>query len=142
MPLDDWEIIATIDEPNLVIGYPWHLACELEGDWTRLRLTAEGSWSCLGDPVKPCGPDGHPNLPLQAERLLVAGGAPGALIGKFGGSTAGRSDGTAYVIGSHCILAMPKKENALLFIGINGAIPGPSNVLQRIKLEIRGIVDQ
>jgi len=65
----------------------------------------------------------------------------GALIGKFGGSVAGRNDGTAFAIGAQCVVAMPEKKNAQLFIGINGATPNADNVLDQIRLEICGVCD-
>jgi hypothetical protein len=139
MPRFDWQPISTLDETNLAIGYPWHFVGELFGEWTLLRLTAEGNWSCLGSAVMPCGPDGHVALPLASDRLLIAAAAPGALIGKFGGSMASRNDPTPFVIGTRSVVKMPARENAQFYIGINGALPVAGYVLAHIKLEIRGV---
>jgi hypothetical protein len=141
MPRFDWQPISLLDEANLAIGYPWHFVSELFGEWTLLRLITEGSWSCLGPAVIPCGPDGHVALPLAADRLQIATAAPGALIGKFGGSLASRNDPTPFVIGTRSVVKMPARENAQFYIGINGALPIADNVLARIRLEIRGVTD-
>jgi hypothetical protein len=137
----DWESIFSLDQTGLIIGYPWYFVTEIEGDWTSLRLTVEGQWDCLGVAVKPCGPDGHPELPLAADRLIVPSAAPGALIGKFGGSNAGRGETGAFVIGSQSFAPMPEKKARQLFISINGATPDPKSTLERIMLKIYGVVD-
>jgi hypothetical protein len=100
-----------------------------------------GRLGLLSAAVKPCGPNGHPGLPLATDRLIVQTAAAGVLIGKFGGSNAGRGEAGAFVIGSQCIVPMPERKNALLFIGINGAVPRPAAVLDRIRLEICGACD-
>lgn len=138
---DDWEEIWTLNETRIQIGYPWFFVGDLIGDWALIRLEAQGQWACLGKSVQPCGPNGHPELQLATERLFVPDAAPGALIGKFGGSVAGRADGVVFVIGEQCVVAMPEKKNAQLFIGINGSTPNPSNVLERLTLKISGVVD-
>jgi hypothetical protein len=141
MPRSDWQPISTLEETDLAIGYPWHFISELFGEWTLLRMTAEGSWSCLGTAVMPCGPDGHVALPLSSDRLQIATAAPGALIGKFGGSVASRNDTTPFVIGTRAVIKMPTRENAQFHIGVNGALPVTGNVLTRITLQISGVTD-
>src|SRR4051812_28191454 len=96
----DWESIVVIDDAPLPITYPWHFVCEIGEEWLRLCFIAKGRWNCLGDALVPCNPDGHAGLPLAAEQLLIAKCAPGALIGKLGGSIAGRDDGKLFAIGS------------------------------------------
>ena len=94
-------------------------------------------WRCLGDTAGPCNADGHVDLALASERLLVAKCAPGALIGKVGGSAAGRDDGTVFAIGSRCIVSLDQKTT-FLFVGVNGAVPRPSHLLESITVEISG----
>ncbi|SDI38659.1 hypothetical protein SAMN04487926_11618 [Paraburkholderia steynii] len=139
---DDWESICTLEEKDLPIGYPWYFVTEIIGDWTILRFAATGSWACLGQAIKACGPDGHPGLPIAAERLLLPSSCPGTLLGKFGGSTASLNDNAAFAIGACCYTPMPEKKNCQLFISINGARPVSTNVLDLIRLEIFGAVDQ
>jgi hypothetical protein len=140
MTRDDWEPIFVLHKRPLQLTYPWHFVCEITGDWTLLRLTADGEWSCLGDAVRPCGTNGHVDLPLQQDHLLISASAPGALIGKFGGSIASRTDGSPFAIGSQCFVAAPDKKSAQLYIGINGAVPRASQ-LTWLALEICGVVD-
>jgi hypothetical protein len=143
MSNDSWETVHrfSADRP-FEMSYPWFFICDIVGDWTCLRLTATGIWDCLGPAVKPCGPDGHVDLMLQQDRLLVPACAPGMLIGKLGGSTAGRGDGTIFVIGSKCVLSIPEKKSTVLFVGVNGAIPSSLNRIDMLTLEISGAVDE
>jgi hypothetical protein len=140
MTRDDWDTIFVLDNRPLRLTYPWHFVCEITGDWALLRLRADGEWSCLGDAVRPCGANGHVDLPLQQDRLLVPTSAPGTLIGKFGGSIASRSDGSPFVIGSYCFVAVPDKKIAQLYIGINGAVASASE-LTWLRLEISAVLD-
>jgi hypothetical protein len=137
---DDWQPITTIDGENLQIIYPWQFATEIVGEWKLLRLAASGEWDCLGDAVKPCGPDGHPQLFFPDTRLILPPAAPGTLIGKFGGSAAARTgDSAAFAIGTQCVIAMPDKKLAQLFIGINGAVPSVQLTLRVLRIEISGV---
>jgi hypothetical protein len=138
----DWTEITTVAGAPLQIAYPWHYVWELDDQYARLRFEADGEWACLGAAVQPCGPDGHQGLPWPSDRLLVAKSAPGALIGKLGGSTAGNDDGTVFTIGSRTIVSIDQKKNGFLYIGVNGALPGASNALTRIRLQIFGAADQ
>jgi hypothetical protein len=136
---DDWEVVDRIERTDYDITYPWHFVSFISDDWARLYLKASGEWSCLGSAFAACGADGHSGLALAPERLLVAKCAPGALIGKLGGSPAGFDDSTTFSIGSRCLVAPPKKQDTFLYIGVNGAIAQPTNRLTRIKLEIFGM---
>src|ERR1700720_4327593 len=136
-----WTIITTVAGAPLALDYPWYGVCELDDQYTRLRFEAEGEWACLGAAVRPCGPNGYPDLPWAADRLLLAKFPPGALIGKLGGSPVGSDDGAVFVIGSRTVVSIGDKKNNFLYIGINGARPGVSNELTRIRLQIFGAVD-
>jgi hypothetical protein len=137
---EDWQPITTIEEQSLEVVYPWQFATEIVGDWKVLRLLASGEWDCLGDAVKPCGPDGHAHLFFPETRLNLPATAPGTLIGKFGGSAAARTgDSPAFAIGTHCVIAMPDKTLAQLFIGVNGAVPCARLMLRVLRIEISGV---
>jgi hypothetical protein len=138
---DPWQSIALVEGTALHIGYPWHFVSDIDGDWTRLRLIATGKWNCLGEYFVPCGPDGYPGLPFPADRLLISESPPGALVGKFGGSLAHRTEGTVFAIGERCFVAMPEKRPVTFSIAVNGAVPRKGNVLNELRLEIFGIVD-
>jgi hypothetical protein len=141
MAADDWELVETIGPKNLRLVLPWHFLCEIVDSYTMLYLKAEGVWDCLGSAIKPCGADGHAGLYLPDSRLTLTSSAAGALIGKFGGSTAGRGETTAFSIGSHCFVAMTDKRPAALFIAVNGAVLDATPTLTDFKLEIYGAGD-
>lgn len=138
---DDWQSIIGFGGKPFMIDYPWHFLCEIEADWTRLRIKAKGEWNCLGDHYVSCGPRGYPGLAFGADRLLVPDAAPGALIGKFGGSLAHRTDGTVFAIGDQCIIAVPEKKPTTFAIAINGALPRVVSELDELTLELFGIAD-
>jgi hypothetical protein len=138
-----WEAtpIASINAQNVPITWPWHFVCEIEDDWQALSFVATGRWSCLGDAVNPCEADGHPVLALPADQLLVPKCAPGTLIGKLGGSIAGRDDGTVFAIGSRAIVQLgDKKNDTFLYIGINGAVARAQHTLERLDLTVAGLL--
>src|SRR5438477_11968606 len=111
MPSDNWELLQSIGPADLALSLPWHFLCEIDDTHSLLFLKAEGEWDCLGRAVRPCGPDGHAGLFLTDSRLLVTSCSPGALVGKFDGSTAGRdTSSSAFAIGSRCYVAMPEKR--------------------------------
>jgi hypothetical protein len=140
MPADDWEPVQTIGPADLALSLPWHFLCEIVDPYSLLCLTAQGQWECLGVAVKPCAPDGHAGLYLPDSRLLLASSPPGALLGKFGGSSAGReSSSSAFAIGSRCVVAMPDKRPVALFIAVNGALPETGPTLANFRLEIFGV---
>jgi hypothetical protein len=132
--------IVSINAQPLQITWPWHFVCEIGDDWQTLAFTADGRWSCLGDTIMPCEADGHAGLALPADQLLVPKCAPGALIGKLGGSTTGREDGTVFAIGSRAVLQLgDKKSNTFLYIGINGAVARAHHRLERLNLQVLGL---
>lgn len=140
MPADDWELVQSIGPADLALSLPWHFLCDIGDAYTLLCLRAEGEWDCLGRAVRPCGPDGHAGLFLADSRLLVTSSPPGALVGKFGGSTAGReTSSSAFAIGSRCIVPMPEKRPVPLFIAVNGALTEAGPKLTNFKFEIFGV---
>jgi hypothetical protein len=140
MAADDWEPVHTFGPEELTLTIPWHFLLEIADSYTLLCLRAEGQWDCLGTAIRPCGPDGHASLYLPDVRLLLVSSPPGALIGKFGGSTAGKESApSAFGIGSRCVVAMPEKRPAALFIAINGALQETPPTLTNFRLEILGV---
>jgi hypothetical protein len=140
MPVDDWELVHTTGPIALTLMLPWHFVVEITDPFSLLCLTADGEWDCLGQAVRPCGPNGHPSLPLPDARLLLTSSPPGALLGKFGGSTAGReTTSSPFAIGARCVVPMPEKRPAALFIAVNGALTETRPTLTNFKLEIFGV---
>jgi hypothetical protein len=135
---EEWDALSTFEQPNLALEAPWLRVLETFGDATYLRLEATGQWQVLGGGIAPCGPDGHLDLFLPQERLIVPAAPAGALIGKIGGSTAGRTDGSVFTIGAFCVVAVPDKAVGPLFIGVNGAVFRPGGNLTQLRLVISG----
>jgi hypothetical protein len=139
MPSDNWELVQLIGPADLALSLPWHFLYEIDDAYALLCLKAEGEWDCLGTALKPCGPDGHAGLFLTDRRLLVESSPAGALVGKFGGSTAGPDpSSSAFAIGSRCYVAMPERRPVALFVAINGALTEARPELINFKFEIFG----
>lgn len=107
-----------------------------------LRIKASGSWAAVGGTLPECTPEGLASLAVDDARKIVADCPVGALLGKFGGSSASQKkvDATAalaeeqpFVIGSHCVVQAPK-TNGPFFVGFNLAYR-PIKVIH-LKLEI------
>lgn len=85
--IDHWELLATIDLPNgRRLAAPWLLACEGFKAATHLKIKVDGRWRMTRDPPV-IEPDGL-TLALAVEELILADLPAGALLGKFGGSSA------------------------------------------------------
>ncbi|HYK00884.1 MAG TPA: hypothetical protein VE974_03955 [Thermoanaerobaculia bacterium] len=80
----EWTKIAELDIPSRPAGI-WTLAVEYVSADTVLKLEASGSWQYGTGPTQTCAPDGDPKATATAP---FEGALLGALIGRFGGSTA------------------------------------------------------
>lgn len=109
---------------------PWHMLIDVFEHVDRLRITATGEWQPLPGLAIKCGPDGFGGLAVADSALILPGCPVGALIGKFGGSSAsldataapaGGEAGSpaAFAIGAHCVVARPKDVLGPLFLGFN-----------------------
>jgi hypothetical protein len=132
-----WEQIASLERADAHIDALWLRVHEAVPAKYLLRFEATGSWACLGHDIRGCGPDGLATLRLHADSLLLPMAPAGALIGKLGGSSAGRDDGKVFVIGSFCVYP-PLDKPAPLFIAINGASPMTGYTLGQIRLAVSG----
>jgi len=132
---------------------PWLMVLESVGDNTHLKIESEGEWRVLGSFLPACGPDGLAGLILPNDQLVVAGCRFGALIGKFGGSSAAHrtaqpdasaADATAqsdtstradepFATGAFCLLKLPTGVIGPLFIGFNT----PSRPVRVTKLTVK-----
>lgn len=146
MPMIKWTKLPDPDSQNgnfertdQTFNQPWLLVRKTLQDVTHLQITATGSWSQAGDQPGPFDPDGVPGVPLPKERLDVQDCPPGALIGKFGGSSASLgpvpaaanaaagsnapsalTEGKAFAIGAYCLVAIPTICIGPLFVSFNG----------------------
>jgi hypothetical protein len=138
-PANFWDPIDTINQTSLTLSLPWHFLVEVVDPYGFLSIEAFGEWDCLGAAIKPCGPNGHASFMLPDPRLLLTSSPPGALIGKFGGSSAGHeTPSTIFAIGSRCVVAMPEKRPVPLYIAVNGAVVDSSPVLENFRITISG----
>jgi hypothetical protein len=71
-------------------------------------------------PEYTCTADGDPLGVLRAEACLISTASPGALIGKVGGSCAGRAeDGKVFIVGSYCIYTLDADTSGPLYLTMN-----------------------
>lgn len=70
---------------------------------------------------KTCGADGDPKAPVNPANCLITDAAPGALIAKIGGSTAGKtSDGLkSFVVGSLCVYDTDANTKGIVYLTMN-----------------------
>jgi hypothetical protein len=139
MNIKDWQHLVTFNPPD---GSP-----ELDCPWIKiidyvvgpriLKFEATGRWQCM-EPPQPgsCGPNGYLGLSWPAANLSLPTSAPGALIGKLGGSTIDLKDGTIFGIGTFALLAVPEKTIQPVFVGINGAPSKPGLALMRLNIVV------
>jgi hypothetical protein len=163
MPLIKWNAViekfviksddATPNDPKK-IETPWLLVVPGMRDYTHLRIQAEGSWTQTGDKIGDCGPDGLAKTDVQVGPLQVKDCGAGALVGKLGGSSASLAmppsnagaaaappagslvEGTAFAIGSHCIVTLPTGFIGPLYVGFNG-LARPI-LVKSLKLVVEG----
>jgi hypothetical protein len=82
-----------------------------------------GRWQYAPDCV--CGPDGDYSSNMNVESLITGKAPPGALIGKVGGSTSGKEDGTLiFCVGNFCVLRLSETQEGALFLTMNDSPKG------------------
>jgi hypothetical protein len=149
MPID-WRELTTFERANEDIRAPWipvPVLETLDDDITHLRLRVDGSWTVMGGLLPDCGPDGLPEVPLQLDRLFVGDCPVGALIGKFGRSSAAMMpavaasadpsaivEGKAFAIGSYCAVKVPEKPGTPLFAGFNCVVRPVKLITLKIRI--------
>jgi hypothetical protein len=123
----------------------WRVAARVIHDCTYIRLEAAGQWQALPEgQAETCGPDGYIGKKFDSKDVLLSDCPGGALIGRFGGSsaafpvapTADADKGKLFPIGSYCIVPVPEKSIGPLFIGFN-IVTRPVRIL-RLTLKIEG----
>jgi hypothetical protein len=150
----NWKVLA---EYNIAdqqqITTPWILVLDAPRESTYLQIKAEGRWTPAGGLLGECDPDGLLGPPFQTDRLVVPDCPVGALIGRFGGSSATLTpappanqqppatpapltEGKSFAIGSYCVVAIPANSIGPLYVSFNGLIR-PVDVDQ-LKITISG----
>jgi len=104
----------------------WNVALESFGEGNVLRLVATGRWRPLNG-LPECGPDGLDGVSYDSDRLVMAEAPVGALIGRFGGSSASfkSAEGAEkpFAVGRHCVVRVPAGGVGPLFLGFNVLTP-------------------
>jgi hypothetical protein len=70
---------------------------------------------------KLCTADGDPRAAINPANCVLSSAPPGALIGKIGGSIAGKADGTrVFLIGTYCVFELDDKTpGGPLYLAMN-----------------------
>lgn len=130
---DDWKTTDVPAKPGH--GY-WTMVADYVDASTRLNFVADderdGPSEAAGQPPKKeankwsyadgkaCYADGDPKAPINPANCLLPDAPPGALIGKIGGSTAGKSDGVKmFVVGSFCVFELDANTKGALYLTMN-----------------------
>jgi hypothetical protein len=129
---------------------PWTPACADFGAATWIRITATGAWSWSAGACSRARPDG-PVADIQCQLTAIMDTAPlGALIGKFGGSSAaaippaatvppapGLCADTPFLIGGSCVVQVPKDAIGPLYIALNWA-GRPVSIDEALVVKVEG----
>ena len=112
-----WEDALRVDVSATPDGL-WTKAIEFVPPNTTLKLEASGAWKYTNQHERKCGPDGDAGAATDTSFLKQT--APvGAVIAKVGGSSAGKDDGTVFVIGAFAIITLQKEQSGPLYLTMN-----------------------
>lgn len=120
-----------------------------DGLWTLVRefvdgpavmtiaTTTDATWSYADSAKARCGPDGDSAAVLSRMKCLLPSAPVGALIGKFGGSTAdvAADKATMFVVGKFCVARVPDGGGPL-FLTINDESGGMENNSGSVEVEV------
>jgi len=143
----NWTVLAAAgnftQQPGTVAA-PWFPVMETLAGIPSLRIKATGSWNAIAGMLPGCGPDGVAGLVFDSTQLMLAGCPAGALLGKFGGSSASYvpppagstaiAEGQPFAIGSYCVVKVPDNTLGPLFVGFN-IVHRPVEVTAALTLE-------
>jgi hypothetical protein len=154
MATPSWQDLQTVLNSGAVPAKPkhglWTLAADYIPTLSRLRFKVPATVSAPGPPVaqvangwtyaagKTCMADGEPRAPINSANCLLASAPAGALIGKIGGSIAGKSDvSRIFVIGSYCVYEIDDKApGGPLFLTMNADPIGMPDRAGQLIVEI------
>jgi hypothetical protein len=115
----------------------WTLVVEhVEGPGLlQISASPASRWSYSDTHESICSANGDPRALISRAQCLLATAPVGSLIGKFGGSTAGASDGTLmFVVGMRCTVKVPSGGGPL-YLTINDEPGGMDNNANEVQLE-------
>ena len=114
----------------------WTLVLEWIDGPAFLKLEAGSEeWHYSESENGKCGADGHLGSLLAAKTCLLPSAPVGALIGKVGGSSAGSSDGTLFVVGKFTLVEIDKPKGPL-YLTINDELTGFANNRSSITVTV------
>jgi hypothetical protein len=87
-----------------------------------IRIEAKGTWSYSKG--RSCEADGDLNALISAQHAILPTAPIGALIVKFGGSTAGVNDGVIRIGGSKAIIQIDEQVSGPILLTINDDVTG------------------
>ncbi|MFI0847447.1 hypothetical protein [Mesorhizobium sp. IMUNJ 23232] len=125
----NWVVLHEFKKDDVELDAPWLCALDSVADATHLKFEATGEWKTLDSVLPACKPDGLAGATVPATSLILATCRPGALIGKFGGSSAAHKElasppaelveNEPFPIGSLCVVKLPAAMLGPVFIGFN-----------------------
>lgn len=154
MALPNWQDLQTVLNNGAVLAKPrrgvWTLAADYIPTLSRLRFIVPETVNAPGPPArqvsnewtyaqgKTCTADGEPRAAINPANCLLASAAPGALIGKIGGSIAAKSDVTrVFVIGSYCVYEIDDKTpGGPLYLTMNADPIGMTDRMGELVVQI------
>jgi len=137
MPMIVWRDLPPLQIVRQIqVTEPWLHAFDTLGDGTHVRIMAFGKWQLEDE--SDCSPDGLVGTRNQATDLLVPDSPRGALLGKFGGTSAlfpasdpppssGQpasptttlAEGQPFAIGAQLVATLPARSIRQLYLGFN-----------------------
>jgi hypothetical protein len=113
----------------------WTLVHEYVHGPALIRIEAEDTeW--MYSKADKCKADGDLLSSISPAACILKDAPVGALIGKIGGSSAGISDGTLFVVGKHCIFELDPNKRGPLYLTINDELTGFENNNNAIEVDI------
>jgi hypothetical protein len=91
----------------------------------KIEAPADGRWTYAERGG--CAADGDLLSLISPQACLLRGAPVGALIAKVGGSTAGTTDGTMFLVGRSCIYELDQSKRGPLYLTINDEPSGMDN---------------
>lgn len=135
MIANPWTLPKTFHWKGIQVDGLWLSITDFLPAKRLIKLEASGGWACFGPAVPKCGPEGYLDYGVPPDQLILPDSPSGALVGKTGGSTAGKKDGAMFAIGTMCVLS-PLEKAAPLFVAVNGGWRGGNYKFDELKIDI------
>jgi hypothetical protein len=133
---DEWVVLNDNVKVKARPDGVWTLALEWVNGPAVLKFEAgDEEWFYAEPDASNTRADGHLSSLLAAKSCLLPSAPVGALIGKIGGSSAGVSDGTVFVVGKFCLVEIDKSKGPV-YLTINDELTGFGNNRGEISVKI------